>query len=215
MATRKQRKDGEVQDEESSGSPNEIELKQAILTSLLRKLAYFNRETAGILESNSSEKVNRQRSLVKTKIDKAHNLIHVVQGLKIDNEENEEQIDEWATGKRDQLLVHEAAVEALDAKMTEEEKRRKDELLEEKIKEEAEIRKRFRQEEERAEIAKRERDEHFALCLEEKKLQITDKKRTQTKLPELQMSKFQGPILTGSGSGVCLKHKLIKRQCKT
>ena len=79
--------------------------------------------------------------------------------------------------------------------MTEEEKRRKDELLEEKIKEEAEIRKRFRQEEERAEIAKRERDEHFALSLEEKKLQITDKKWTQTKLPELQISKFQGTHL--------------------
>ncbi len=53
----------------------------------------------------------------------------------------------------------------------------------------------IRYEEEQAELAKRAREEKFALSLEEKKLEIASGKRIKTKLPDLQISKFQGSHL--------------------
>ena len=55
----------------------------------------------------------------------------------------------------------------------------------------------MRQEEEEAENNKRIREEKFALQLEEKKLEIAEKKRVKPKLPDLQIFKFQGTVLTG------------------
>jgi bifunctional pyridoxal-dependent enzyme with beta-cystathionase and maltose regulon repressor activities len=53
----------------------------------------------------------------------------------------------------------------------------------------------MRQEEQEAENNKRIREEKFALQLQEKKLEIAEKERVKPKLPDLQISKFQGTYL--------------------
>ena len=65
----------------------------------------------------------------------------------------------------------------------------------EQLKLETEMKTKIRREEREAEEAKLARKEKFSLELEEKKLVIAEKKRLQTKLPELQISKFQGTHL--------------------
>ena len=54
------------------------------------------------------------------------------------------------------------------------------------------MKEKLRKEEREAEEAKLARKEKFSLELEEKKLELAEKKRLQTKLPDLQISKFQG-----------------------
>lgn len=55
-----------------------------------------------------------------------------------------------------------------------------------------EARAQIRYGEERPERAKREREEHFALAPEEKKLEIAIGKRVKTKFLALQISNFKG-----------------------
>ncbi len=75
MITRQTRNNGEIHGEETIVC-NEIESKETNFTSLVRKLAYFNRSTANVLESeNGSDQINRQYTLLKNKLDEAHNLI--------------------------------------------------------------------------------------------------------------------------------------------
>ena len=71
---------------------------------------------------------------------------------------------------------------------------------------------RLRREEEEAEVARQIRQEKFALELEKKKLDLAETKHVQTKLPDLQISKFQGTHLDWVRSGVSFKLKLMKLQ---
>ena len=67
--------------------------------------------------------------------------------------------------------------------------------IEGKFQREVEARARITYKEEEAELAKHQREEKFALSLEEKRLEFAASKRDKTKLPELQISKFQGTHL--------------------
>ncbi|CAB4042128.1 Hypothetical predicted protein [Paramuricea clavata] len=99
MLTRQSRNDVEAQEEQTIAQ-NDIESTEANFKSLLRKLAYFNRSTADALESEyGSDKINRQYTLLKTKLDEAYVLIQTIQGLKLDSDESDEAIDQWTQGK--------------------------------------------------------------------------------------------------------------------
>ncbi|CAB4033054.1 Hypothetical predicted protein, partial [Paramuricea clavata] len=75
--------------------------QKPISKSLLRKLAYFNRSTADALESEyGSDKINRQYTLLKTKLDEAYDLIQTIQGLKLDSDESDEAIDQWTQERK-------------------------------------------------------------------------------------------------------------------
>ena len=195
MITRQTRSNAEEQGEQTNPR-NDIESKEANFTLLLRKLAYFNRSTANVLESEyGSDKINRQYTLLKNKLDEAHDLIQILQGLKLDSKESDEAIDQWTQQKNSQLQPYETALEKLGERLKHDENKRKEIALKDKLNEETIIRDWMRQEEQEAENNKRIREEKFALQLEEKKLEIAEKKRVKPKLPDLQISKFQGTHL--------------------
>ena len=93
------------------------------------------------------------------------------------------------------LREYETAIEELNCKLLKEEEKEQETERQAKIRQELEARAQNRYEEERAEHAKREREEQFALALEEKKLEIATGKRVKTKLSAFQISKFQGTHL--------------------
>ena len=163
---------------------------------MLRKLAYFNRPTANVLESEyGNDKINRQYTLLKNKLDEAHDLIQILQGLKLDSKESDEAIDQWTQQRNLQLQPYETAFEKLGERLKHDENKRREIALKDKLNEETIIRDWMRQDEEEAENNKRIREEKFALQLEEKKLEIAQKTPVKPKLPDLQISKFQGAHL--------------------
>ena len=68
---------------------------------------------------------------------------------------------------------------------------------------------------EEAENNKRISEERFALQLEEKKLEIAEKKRVKPKLPDLQISKFKGTNLDWLRFWSFFQHKSIKHPSQT
>jgi hypothetical protein len=130
--------------------------------------------------------------LFKTKLDEAYDLIQTIQGLKLDSDESDEAIDQWTQEIKLQVRPYENAVEKLDKRLKHDESIRKEKARNDKLNEESIMRDWMRQEEQEAENNKRIREEKFALQLEEKKLEIAEKKRVKPKLPDLQISKFQG-----------------------
>ncbi|XP_028405809.1 uncharacterized protein LOC114528390 [Dendronephthya gigantea] len=193
--TRQQSQRIDLEAQEQSGLSNETETKVGIFQSVLRKLSYFNRATTEILRGNSIEAIKRQQTTLKTKVDEAYDLIVLIQGLKVDAGQEDEVIDEWTNENKGKLRVFEEVIEELNNKLLDDEGKRKEIERREKIRQEAEARAQIRDEEREIELAKREREEEFALSLEEKKLELAAAKRVKTKLPELQISKFQGTHL--------------------
>ncbi len=199
MVTRQhsQRRDLEAKDDQRSGLSNlkETESKLVNFQSLLWKLAYFNRATDGILRGNSKEAIIRQQT---TKVSEAYGpygLIELIQCMKIDAGESDEPINECTSENNGILREYEAAIEELNHKLSDEEKTQREIERQDKIRQEVEARALIRYEEEQAELAKRLREEKFALSLEEKKLDIASAKRIKTKFLDLQISKFQGSHL--------------------
>ena len=183
------------QENKQTTMADKIECKEATLQSVIKKLAYFNRTTSDILEVRVGEPTKRQHSILKEKLNEAFDLIEDIQCLKIDAEEDDDEIDQWTNQAKGQLRTYEIAVGELSDKIHEKEEELTAKQYNEKIKQEAEIRQQRRAEEEKAEQEKRERDEKFALALEEKKLEMAEKRRIQTKLPQLEISEFQGTYL--------------------
>lgn len=105
-------------------------------------------------------------------------LIQEIQGLFIDLEEGEEVIDEWTKEAMEGLEPYEQEI--------------KEKQDSEQLQFQARLKARLRQEEDEAEEAKQERQKRFALELETDKLKLSETRRVQTKLPDLQISRFQG-----------------------
>ena len=125
-------------------------------------------------------------------MDEAHDLIQILQGLRLDSEESDEAIDQWTQQRNLQLQPYETALEKLRERLKHDENKRKEIALKDKLNEGTIIRDWMRQEEQEAENNKRICEEKLALQLEEKKLEIAEKKRVKPKLPDLHISKFQG-----------------------
>jgi hypothetical protein len=165
MITRQSRNDVEAQGEQTIAQ-HDIETTEANFKSLLRKLAYLNRSTTDTLESEyGSDKINRQFTLFKTKLDEAYDLIQTIQGLKLDSDESDEAIDQWTQERKLQVRPYENAVEKLDERLKHDESIRKEKTRNDKLNEESIMRDWMRQEEQEAENNKRIREEKFALHL--------------------------------------------------
>ena len=162
------------------------------LQSLLRKLAYYDKSTAKILNENKKEQLQRQRKLIREKLDMCLDLIQEIQGLFIDLEEGEEVIDEWTKEAMEGLEPYENSLEYIETALTTIEQEIKEKQDSEQLQFQARIKARLRQEEDEAEEAKQERQKRFALELETEKLKLSETRRVQTKLPDLQISRFQG-----------------------
>eukprot|EP00794_Sanderia_malayensis_P013528 gene13528-biopygen10795 len=119
-------------------------------------------------------------------------LIQEIQGLFIDLEEGEEVIDEWTKEATEGLEPYENSLEYIDTALTTIEQEIKEKQDSEQLQFQARMKARLRQEEDEAEEAKQERQKRFALELETEKLKLSETRRVQTKLPDLQISRFQG-----------------------
>ena len=169
---------------EAAENRSELTSKQSSFQSALRKLAYFDRYTVNVLQDESQAKLDLQPKLLGTKLGECLDLIHEIQGISIDLDEQEEVIDSWTNKAKEE--PYESSIENLDSQLSD---------CEEQLEREAMMNARLRKEEEEAEAAKQIRQEKFALELEEKKLDLAETKGVQTKLPDLQFSKFQGTHL--------------------
>ena len=173
----------------------ELNVKEAEFISNLRKLSFFNRTTETILKGENREQLKRHFSVIKSKVSDAYNLIHDMQCMKIDLDESEEAIDEWTQERNDQILLYENVAKNIEEILSAEEESEKQKQNNERIEFEAMLRATVRKDEEQAEIARRLREEKFALELEEKRQDMAEKRRIQAKLPDLHITKFQGTYL--------------------
>ena len=114
--TRQTKSNVEIQEEQTITTSN-METKEANFKSIVRKLAYFNRSTSEALE-NRSDKINRQYTLLKDKLDEAYDLMQAIHGIKIDAEESDEAIDQRTRERKDELQPYENAIERPDEKKT-------------------------------------------------------------------------------------------------
>ena len=94
MRQQAQRKDLEAQENRRSGLQQETESKITSFRSLMRKLSYFNPATAELLRGNSKVALIRQQTTLKIKVKEAHDLIELIQCLKIDAELNHKLLGE-------------------------------------------------------------------------------------------------------------------------
>ena len=180
---------------EAVDNKSELTSKQSSFQSALKKLAYFDRSTVNILRDGGQGKLDRQRKLLGTKLDECLDLIQDIQGIFIDLDEQEEAIDSWTNKAKESLEPYESSIENLDSKLSECEEQIRENQRMEQLEREAIMKARLRREEEEAEVARQIRQEKFALELEKKKLDLSETKHVQTKLPDLQISKFQGTHL--------------------
>eukprot|EP00112_Aurelia_sp_Birch-Aquarium-sp1_P013967 Seg299.9 transcript_id=Seg299.9/GoldUCD/mRNA.D3Y31 product="hypothetical protein" protein_id=Seg299.9/GoldUCD/D3Y31 len=180
---------------EAADNKSEHASKQSSFQSVLKKLAYFDKSTKTILRDGGQGKVDRQRKLLGTKIDECFDLIQDIQGILIDLDEQEEALDSWTNKAKESLEPYERSIDNLDSKLSVcEEQMRENQRLEQ-LEREARMKARLRKEAEEAEVARQVRQEKFALELEKQKLDLAETKRVQTKLPDLQILKFQGTHL--------------------
>ena len=174
------------------GDMADIENKKVSLANMLRKLSYFNKSTGEILKQNYRETLSRQYTLLNAKINEVFEAISGIQELYIDSDADEETIDAWSSEIKAQLTPFEtstkeikSAIELLDRKMKEKQRN-------EQFEYEAYLRSEARKEEMEAEELKLARKYQHELELEERKLEIAERKRVHAKLPDLQITKFQG-----------------------
>ena len=192
MATKGRRNTSQVETDETKA---ELDRKQTLLNSLTRKLNYFNKTSEGIISAGKMDKMQRQYSHLKTKLEEVYDLIRDIQGLYLDQDESEELIDNWTAETEGGLKPFENAIEKLNLRITEEENRKVEMERKQKLDFETEMRKNQVKEEQEAERGKQMRKEKFTLELEQKKLLLAEKSKINSKLPDLHISKFQGTHL--------------------
>eukprot|EP00794_Sanderia_malayensis_P018541 gene18541-biopygen15622 len=118
-----------------------------------------------------------------------------IQGLLIDADETEEDVDHWTDTITESVKPYEASMTAFEEEITTRDKEIQEQQRNYKIEFEAMLKAKLRVDEEQAEREKQAQKEKFILDLERKKLELSEKKRMQTKLPDLQITKFQGTHL--------------------
>ena len=162
------------------------------LNSTLQKLSYYHKATRDILQASKVNQLKRQFNLLRAKTELAYNIVHEIQGLCIEQRQDEIEINNWSKETNAQIQPFEDGIFELDSKLLEVEQNKLEKERSGRLKLETEMKEKLRKEEREAEEAKLGRKENFSLELEEKKLELAEKKRLQTKLPDLQISKFQG-----------------------
>ena len=191
--------DGGVGSEATTDLSPEIESRirsrERELNGIFKKIAYFDRSSNRIAESGDRERMSRQYSLLKTQTNEAQNIIQEIQGLKLDADEEEDEIDKWTDEFEGKLKPVKVSMSKLIDSIKSDEMKVKNLQREEEAAYHAELRAAIRKEEEKSEEVRRLRREEFDLALEKKKLQLAEKQKSQTRLPKLEISKFQGTYL--------------------
>ena len=172
-----------------------IDAKETEFSRIIKKLAYFDRNSDEILESDDRDQLNRQYSLLKSKPTEALDIIQEIQSMKIDLDEDPTVTDEWTANCRGQLIKYNKLISRLNVAIRDDEIRFRERQRQEEAVYNAKLRAEIRREEEEAEEARRIRKEKFALKLEEKRIELADRQKIQTKLPKLEISRFQGTHL--------------------
>ena len=174
-----------------------IDAKEIEFSRIIKKLEYFDRISDEIIESDDRDQLNRQYSLLKSKPTEALDIIQEIQSMKIDLDEDPTVIDEWTANCKGQLIKYNKSISRLNVAIRDDEIRFRERQRQEEAVYNAKLRAEIRREgeEEEAEEARRIRKEKFALKLEEKRIELADRQKIQTKLPKLEISKFQGTHL--------------------
>ena len=172
-----------------------IDAKETEFSGIIKKLVYFDRNSDEILENDDRDQLNRQYSLLKSKTTEALDLIQEIQSMKIDLDEDPTVTDEWTANCKGQLIKYNKSISRLYVAMRDDEIRFRERQRQEEAVYNAKLRAEIRREEEEAEEARRIRKEKFALKLEEKRIELADRQKIQTKLPKLEISRFQGTHL--------------------
>ena len=115
--------------------------------------------------------------------------------MKIDLDEDSAVIDEWTANCKGQLIKYNKSISRLNVAIRDDEIRFRERQRQEEAVYNAKLRAEIRREEEEAEEARRIRKEKFALKLEEKRIELADRQKIQTKLPKLEISRCQGTHL--------------------
>ena len=172
-----------------------IDAKEIEFSRIIKKLEYFDRNSDEIIESDDRDQLNRQYSLLKSKPTEALDIIQEIQSMKIDLDEDPTVIDEWTANCKGQLIKYNKSISRLNVAIRDDEVRFRERQRQEEAVYNAKLRAEIRREEEEAEEARRIRKEKFALKLEEKRIELADRQKIQTKLPKLEISRFQGTHL--------------------
>eukprot|EP00794_Sanderia_malayensis_P008645 gene8645-biopygen6924 len=172
-----------------------IDSKKLKLQSVLKRLGYHNKSSERILTEGTNDQIIRQKNLLKSKLDEVYELMQEIQGLLIDADETEEDVDHWTDTITESVKPYEASMTAFEEEITTRDKEIQEQQRNDKIEFEAMLKAKLRVDEEQAEREKQAQKEKFILDLERKKLELSEKKRMQTKLPDLQITKFQGTHL--------------------
>ena len=173
----------------------DLEEKENLIKTGLKKLSYFNKTTRETMSTGKSDQIERKHGLLKVKVSEIHGLIHEMQELIIEMDESDDVINDWTAQTKASLRPFEESMYELESHMKAEEDQKQKKQRKEKLDYEAELRRRLQQEEIKAEQEKQARKEKFALELEEKKLKMAEKTKVKTKLPDLHKTKFQGTHL--------------------
>ena len=119
--------DGETREPDDEGEkrgPNEIENMKSSLNSTLRKLSYYHKATRDILQASKIDQLKRQFDLLRTKTEEGYNIVHEIQGLCIEQGEDEIEIDNWSKETKAQIQLFEDGIFELDSKLLEVEQKK-------------------------------------------------------------------------------------------
>ena len=110
--------------------------------------------------------------------------------MKINLDEDPTVTDEWTANCKGQLIKYNKSISRLNVAIRDDEIRFGERQRQEEAVYNAKLRAEIRREE--AEEARRIRKEKFALKLEEKRIELADRQKIQTKLPKLESQDSKG-----------------------
>ncbi len=157
-----------------------MEAKVKELVGKLRVLEFAVKRSQEIIETNSSDAISRHESAIVTKIQACHTLKNTIEEERIEKEESEEEVTNWASSIEEKLKAADQTVQEL--------RRAKDEI-------EKESRAFEKAEQEKHEQKLRQEQELFEQQLKFQKALEASKQsqaKAATKLPKLAITKFDG-----------------------
>ena len=83
------------------------------MTMFIFTLKHFYKNFTNILGFFLKNHILKGYDHLKNKLDEAHDLIQILQGLKLDSEESDEVIDHWTQQRNSQVQSYETALEKL------------------------------------------------------------------------------------------------------
>ena len=172
----------------------ELENTLKKINNKLQMLKITNNEYHRLIQRNKLKELEKNLQNFKERLDEINDLKSRVQELKLENEENMQDLEEWSEKHDTEILQYDAPIEDLQNRIRELKERTKEERkVEEKHDEELRLQRRY-EEEKRIEEIKFEARQ----TLERKAEASSDKiarDNPKIKFPKLTISTFQGTLL--------------------